>query len=52
MVKQGTMLLGYVPIPRKNIGNFFRMVVTCHPRPSFDTMRFVIDEIERVGESL
>lgn len=52
MVKNGSVLIGYVPLPRKNIGNFFRMVVTCHPKPSFDTMKFVIDEIERVGEEL
>ena len=52
MVKRGTVLVGYVPLLHKGIGNFFRMVVTCHPRPTPETMRYVIDEIERVGEQL
>lgn len=52
LVKQGTMLVGYVPLPHKKLGNFFRMVVTCHPKPTYDSMRFVIDEIERIGEML
>ncbi|XP_058453024.1 acidic amino acid decarboxylase GADL1-like isoform X2 [Malaya genurostris] len=50
MVKRGSLLIGFVPLPNKNIGNFFRMVVTCHPRPSHESMLFVIDEIARVGE--
>ncbi|XP_001843283.2 acidic amino acid decarboxylase GADL1 isoform X1 [Culex quinquefasciatus] len=52
LVKQGSVLIGYVPRPHKKIGNFFRMVVTCHPRPTHSSMKFVIDEIERVGEML
>ncbi|KAL1379296.1 hypothetical protein pipiens_015004, partial [Culex pipiens pipiens] len=52
LVKQGSVLIGYVPRPHKKIGNFFRMVVTCHPRPTYSSMKFVIDEIERVGEML
>uniref|UniRef100_A0A182XX13 Uncharacterized protein n=1 Tax=Anopheles stephensi TaxID=30069 RepID=A0A182XX13_ANOST len=52
MVKRGTALVGYVPLLHKGIGNFFRMVVTCHPRPTRATMQYIIDEIERVGEEL
>ncbi|XP_055607467.1 acidic amino acid decarboxylase GADL1 [Uranotaenia lowii] len=52
MVIDGSVLIGYVPLPHKKIGNFFRMVVTCHPRPSMKSMMFIINEIERVGESL
>uniref|UniRef100_A0A182NFF7 Glutamate decarboxylase n=1 Tax=Anopheles dirus TaxID=7168 RepID=A0A182NFF7_9DIPT len=52
LVKRGTMLIGYVPLLHKGIGNFFRMVVTCHPRPTAESMQYVIDEIERVGEEL
>ncbi|XP_058169414.1 cysteine sulfinic acid decarboxylase [Anopheles ziemanni] len=52
MVKRGTTLIGYVPLLHKGIGNFFRMVVTCHPRPSYASMMFIIEEIERVGEEL
>uniref|UniRef100_A0A182R191 Glutamate decarboxylase n=1 Tax=Anopheles farauti TaxID=69004 RepID=A0A182R191_9DIPT len=52
LVKRGTVLIGYVPLPHKGIGNFFRMVVTCHPRPTPESMQYIIDEIERVGEEL
>ncbi|XP_058058131.1 cysteine sulfinic acid decarboxylase [Anopheles bellator] len=52
MVKRGTTLICYVPLLHKGIGNFFRMVVTCHPRPSHATMRYIVEEIERVGEEL
>uniref|UniRef100_A0A182VX91 Cysteine sulfinic acid decarboxylase n=1 Tax=Anopheles minimus TaxID=112268 RepID=A0A182VX91_9DIPT len=52
LVKRGTVLVGYVPLLHKGIGNFFRMVVTCHPRPTPETMQYIIDEIERVGEEL
>ncbi|XP_055541716.1 acidic amino acid decarboxylase GADL1 isoform X2 [Wyeomyia smithii] len=52
MVKRGSVLIGYVPIPNKNIGNFFRMVVTCHPRPTYESMRYVLDEIACVGEMI
>uniref|UniRef100_A0A182TAP6 Glutamate decarboxylase n=1 Tax=Anopheles maculatus TaxID=74869 RepID=A0A182TAP6_9DIPT len=52
MVKQGTALVGYVPLLHKGIGNFFRMVVTCQPRPTHATMQYIIDEIVRVGEEL
>ncbi|XP_049530222.1 cysteine sulfinic acid decarboxylase [Anopheles darlingi] len=52
MVMRGTALVGYVPLLHKGIGNFFRMVVTCHPRPTLESMLFIVDEIERIGESL
>ncbi|XP_055643248.1 acidic amino acid decarboxylase GADL1 isoform X2 [Toxorhynchites rutilus septentrionalis] len=50
LVTQGNMLIGYAPLPHKGIGNFFRMVVTCHPRPTYSSMQFVIEEIQRIGE--
>ncbi|XP_053671217.1 cysteine sulfinic acid decarboxylase [Anopheles nili] len=52
LVKRGTVLVCYVPLLHKGIGNFFRMVVTCHPRPTHASMQFIVDEIERVGEQL
>lgn len=50
MVRAGTLMIGYAPLPNRNIGNFFRMVVTCHSRPTKDSMDFVLKEIERLGE--
>lgn len=50
MVTQGTLMIGYAPLPNKNIGNFFRMVVTAHSRPTRDSMDFILKEIERLGE--
>ncbi|XP_053695114.1 acidic amino acid decarboxylase GADL1 [Sabethes cyaneus] len=52
MVKRGSVLIGYVPLPSKKIGNFFRMVVTCHPKPTYESMQYVLDEIARVGEMI
>ncbi|CRK92556.1 CLUMA_CG006113, isoform A, partial [Clunio marinus] len=31
MMINGNLMVGYSPLKHKNIGNFFRMVVTCHP---------------------
>lgn len=50
MVKAGTLMIGYSPLKNKGIGNFFRMVVTCHSRPTRDSMDFILKEIERLGE--
>ncbi|XP_058821927.1 acidic amino acid decarboxylase GADL1 [Topomyia yanbarensis] len=52
MVKRGSVLIGFVPLPNKKIGNFFRMVVTCHPKPTYESMQFVINEIATVGEMI
>lgn len=50
MVTNGTLMIGYAPLPNKGIGNFFRMVVTCHSRPTRESMDFVMTEIEQLGE--
>jgi hypothetical protein len=50
MMINGNLMVGYSPLPHKNIGNFFRMVVACHPPPSEDSMNFVLDEIQRIAE--
>lgn len=50
MTKQGTIMIGYAPLPGKNIGNFFRMVVTCHSQPTKESMDFILTEIERLAE--
>lgn len=50
MHTQGTLMIGYAPLPNKGIGNFFRMVVTTHCRPTRESMDFILKEIERLGE--
>lgn len=50
MILRGSMMIGYSPLPYKNIGNFFRMTLSCFPPATTDTIDFLIDEIERLGE--
>lgn len=52
MVLEGTLMVGYQPMPAKSIVNFFRMVNCCYPVPSPAHMNFVLDEIERRGKVL
>ncbi len=52
LIRKGSLMIGYQPLPHKGMGNFFRMVVHAVPRPSEEDMRFVIEEIDRVGRDL
>jgi hypothetical protein len=52
MILKGSLMIGYTPLNHKQIINFFRMVVTCHPPPTTEDMDFVIEEIERCGEDI
>jgi len=49
MILDGSLMIGYQPLPYKNLKNFFRMVIHGVPRPSEENMKFVVDEIERIG---
>nr|CAH0113551.1 unnamed protein product [Daphnia galeata] len=49
MVEKGSLMIGYQPLPHKNLVNFFRLVIPCLPPPTHEDMNFVIDEIERLG---
>jgi sulfinoalanine decarboxylase / aspartate 1-decarboxylase len=51
MMINGNLMVEYSPLNHKNIGNFFRMVVTCHPPASEDSMKFVLSQIEEICES-
>ncbi|XP_043497787.1 acidic amino acid decarboxylase GADL1 isoform X1 [Polistes fuscatus] len=51
MVLDGTLMIGYTPLPNKNLVNFFRMVVTCHPPPSHTSMDYAIKLFQRYGEN-
>lgn len=50
MMMNGNLMVGYSPLPFKNLGNFFRMVVSCHPPATKESMSFVLDEIEKIAE--
>lgn len=50
MMMDGNLMVGYSPLPHKNIGNFFRMVVTCHPPATNESMDFVLKQIEEISE--
>lgn len=50
MVIRGNLMVGYSPLVHKNIKNFFRMVVTCNPPATTDSMDFVLNQIEEIGE--
>ena len=52
MTKKGSLLIGYQPLPHKNLLNFFRMIVHAIPKPTNEDMEFIVDEIERVGSDL
>lgn len=52
MIKSGTLMVGYSPLPNQGIGNFFRMALTAYPPAEKKHLDFVIDEIERLGESI
>lgn len=50
MMIRGNLMVGYTPLAHKNIGNFFRMVVTCHPPATTDSMDFVLNQIAEIAE--
>lgn len=47
MTLEGSLMIGYTPLPQKNLGNFFRMVVNCQPPPTESSMDYVIQQIEK-----
>lgn len=52
MIKRGSMMIGYCPLPHKQKGNFFRMTLTCFPPARADVIDFLVDEIERLGDEI
>lgn len=49
---EGTVMVGYSPLPHRGIGNFLRMVLACLPKAGKAQIDFVLDEIERMGEKV
>ena len=52
MIMDGSLMIGYQPIPYKNLKNFFGMVIHAVPKPSRENMDFVVNEIERIGSKM
>ncbi|KAL6262929.1 hypothetical protein P5V15_005717 [Pogonomyrmex californicus] len=48
----GSLMIGYTPLPQKELGNFFRMVVNCQPPPTKSSMDYVIRQIEKYAADL
>lgn len=52
MIKAGTLMIGYQPLPYKGLRNFFRMVLHAVPRPEKEDMEHIVNEIDRIGKEL
>ena len=52
MILEGSLMIGYQPVPYKNLRNFFRMVIHGVPKPTKENMEFVVSEIERIGNKI
>jgi hypothetical protein len=52
MIRKGSLMIGYQPLPHKGKRNFFRMVVHGVPAPTKEDMKFIISEIDRIGKDL
>lgn len=50
MIMAGTMMVGYSPL--QGFGNFLRMVLAGYPAANRTDVDFVLDELERLGQSL
>jgi hypothetical protein len=52
IVKSGKLMVGYSPLLHRGMYNFFRMITTCHPVPTYSDMDYVIAQIQHFGEAL
>ncbi|KAF0290392.1 Acidic amino acid decarboxylase GADL1 [Amphibalanus amphitrite] len=52
MVRSGTLMVGYQPLPHKQAVNFFRLVFTAVPPLGRAEVDYMLDEIERLGRDL
>ncbi|XP_023287909.1 acidic amino acid decarboxylase GADL1 [Orussus abietinus] len=52
MIKNGSLMIGYTPLAHKNLGNFFRLVVSCLPLATIESMDYVVKEVEKYGADL
>lgn len=52
MTLDGSLMISYMPLPQKELGNFFRMVVNCQPPPTKSSMDYAINQIEKFAADL
>jgi len=52
MILEGTLMIGYQPLPYKGLANFFRMVLHAVPKPSKEDMEHIVNEIHTIGSKL
>ncbi|ODM94405.1 Acidic amino acid decarboxylase GADL1 [Orchesella cincta] len=50
MVQEGDMMIGYSPLPHKNIPNAIRLVIPAYPPKSHADMDFVLEKIFSLGK--
>ncbi|XP_014260530.1 cysteine sulfinic acid decarboxylase [Cimex lectularius] len=51
-VEESCLMIGYQPLAHRNLKNFFRLVVTCHPVRTKAHMDNIIQMFERHGKNL
>lgn len=52
LILEGSLMISYMPLPQKELGNFFRMVVNCQPPPTKSSMDYAISQIEKFAVDL
>ena len=52
MVFDGSIMVGYAPLPHKGVTNAIRLVIPAHPVKTHQDMDFIIEFIRKVGHDL
>ncbi|KAL1122480.1 hypothetical protein AAG570_002811, partial [Ranatra chinensis] len=52
LVLAGSMIIAYQPLVHKNVKNFLRLAITCHPPATEEEMDYIISEIDKHGKEL
>lgn len=52
MIRKGKIMVGYTPLSSKNIGNFFRVSLSCFPVATEESMHYLLDEFESISEDI
>lgn len=52
IVLNGSLMIGYQPLKHRDLPNFFRFVLTCHPQHSESDLDRVVTEIQTAGKYL
>ncbi|KYN23271.1 Cysteine sulfinic acid decarboxylase [Trachymyrmex cornetzi] len=52
LILDGSLMIDYASLPRSNLGNFFRIMVKCHPSSTLMSMDYILNQIEKAGADL